>query len=78
MYGLSWPPGGGIPLTGYPALAGQHSTYTEKMLKGFRSGSTWGEEDDSSKIMVAVTNRLTDAEIKAVANYMQGLHAVSE
>ena len=70
--------GAGMPLTGYPALAGQHSAYTEKMLKGFRSGSTWGEDDDSSKIMVDVTNRLTDAQITAVANYMQGLHAVSE
>jgi cytochrome c553 len=72
------PAGGGMPLTGYPALAGQHSAYVEKMLKGFRSGSTWGEDDDSSKIMVDVTNRLTDAQIQAVASYMQGLYTVSE
>lgn len=72
------PAGGGIPLTGYPALAGQHSVYTEKMLKGFRSGTTWGVDDESSKIMVGVTNRLTDAQIKALADYMQGLHMVAE
>lgn len=72
------PSGAGMPLTGYPALAGQHATYTEKMLKGFRSGSTWGVDDDNSQIMVDVTNRLTDAQITAVANYMQGLHSVSE
>jgi cytochrome c553 len=72
------PAGGGIPLSGYPALAGQHSVYTEKMLKGFRSGTIWGAEDESSKVMVGVTNRLTDAQISAVSAYIQGLHAVSE
>jgi cytochrome c553 len=46
------------------------------MLKGFRSGLTWGEDDASSKIMTAVTKRLTDDEIKAVSSYIQGLHAV--
>ena len=72
------PAGGGVPLSGYPALAGQHSVYTEKMLKGFRSGTTWGVEDESSNIMVGVANRLTDAQISAVSAYIQGLHAASE
>ncbi|MGD9020716.1 MAG: c-type cytochrome [Lysobacterales bacterium] len=69
------PAGEGNPLAGYPALAGQHAVYSEKMLKGFRNGTRWGGEDASSKIMVDVTNRLTDDEIHAVANYIQGLHA---
>jgi cytochrome c553 len=68
------PAGEGNPLAGYPSLAGQHSVYSEKMLKGFRAGQMWGEDDASSKIMTDVTKRLTDAEIKAVASYMQGLH----
>jgi len=72
------PAGEGNPLAKYPALAGQHSVYTEKMLNGFRNGTTWGEDDDSSKIMADVSFRLTDKEIKAVAAYIQGLHAVSE
>ncbi len=72
------PAGEGNPLARYPALAGQHSVYTEKMLNGFRSGTTWGEDDESSKIMADVSFRLTDKEIKAVAAYIQGLHAVSE
>lgn len=72
------PIGEGNPLSGYPSLAGQHSVYTEKMLKGFRSGQMWGEDDSNSKIMTQVTLRLTDDEIKAVASYMQGLHAVGE
>ena len=72
------PAGEGNPLAGYPALAGQHSAYSEKMLKGFRSGTTWGADDESSKIMADVTLRLTDDQIKAVSAYIQGLHAVSE
>jgi cytochrome c553 len=70
------PAGEGNPLAGYPALAGQHAAYTEKMLKGFRAGTQWGEEDASSKIMTEVANRLTDVEIQAVSSYIQGLHAV--
>ena len=72
------PAGEGNPPAAYPAVAGQHSVYTEKMLKGFRAGSMWGEDDASSKIMTEVTLRLTDGEIKAVANYMQGLHSAAE
>ena len=72
------PAGGGNPLAVYPSLAGQHSTYTEKMLKGFRSGTTWGADDESSKIMADVAFRLTDDQIKAVSAYIQGLHAVGE
>jgi len=72
------PVGEGNPLSAYPAVAGQHAVYTEKMLKGFRAGSMWGEDDASSKIMTEVTLRLTDDEIKAVASYMQGLHQVAE
>ena len=72
------PAGEGNPLAMYPSLAGQHSVYTEKMLQGFRSGTSWGEDDESSIIMTGVAFRLTDDEIKAVSAYIQGLHAVSE
>ena len=72
------PAGEGNPLAGYPSLAGQHSVYSEKMLTGFRTGTTWGADDASSKIMTDVAHRLTDAEIKAVASYIQGLHSVKE
>jgi len=72
------PAGEGNPLSGYPHLAGQHAVYTEKMLTGFRAGTTWGPDDSNSKIMTDVAKRLTDAEIKAVASYIQGLHRVAE
>ena len=72
------PAGEGNPLSGYPRLAGQHSVYSEKMLSGFRAGTTWGAEDAGSKVMTDVSKRLTDAEIKAVASYIQGLHSLEE
>jgi len=72
------PAGEGNPLSGYPLLAGQHAVYSEKMLTGFRAGNTWGDDDSNSKIMTEVTKRLTDAEIKALASYIQGLHALEQ
>jgi len=72
------PAGEGNPLSAYPSIAGQHSVYSEKMLKGFRAGNTWGEDDSDSKIMTDVAIRLTDSEIKAVASYIQGLHTVED
>ena len=68
------PAGEGNPLSGYPALAGQHSVYTAKMLNGFRDGINWGEDDKSSIVMNGVAAELTDEEIAAVASYIQGLY----
>jgi len=72
------PLGEGNPLVPYPALAGQHATYTEKMLRGFSTGTTWGAEDESSNVMAGVALRLTNAEITAVSLYIQGLRAASQ
>lgn len=68
------PAGEGNPLAGYPALAGQHSVYTAKALTRFRAGDNWGEKDAPSIIMNGSAAELTDAEIDAVASYIQGLH----
>lgn len=68
------PAGEGNPLAGYPALAGQHSVYTSKMLSGFRAGDNWGDDDEPSKVMNGAAAELTDAEIEAVASYIQGLY----
>jgi len=72
------PAGEGNPLSGYPALAGQHSVYTSKMLNGFRAGDNWGEEDAPSEIMNGVAAELTDAEITAVSSFIQGLYLKTE
>ena len=70
------PAGEGNPLAGYPALAGQHSVYIENALTRFRSGQTWGEDDNASAVMAGVAARLSDAEIKAVASAIQGWYKV--
>jgi len=72
------PAGEGNPLAGYPALAGQHSVYTSKMLTQFRAGENWGEKDAPSQIMNGSAAELTDEEIEAVASYIQGLHLATE
>jgi cytochrome c553 len=69
------PAGEGNPLAGYPALAGQHATYVEKMLGQYRSGTTWGDEDAASQVMAEVAAGLSDDEIRAVASYIQGLYS---
>jgi len=68
------PAGEGNPIAGYPALAGQHAVYTTKMLKGFQSGANWGADDAPSNIMNGAAAELTDAEITAVASYLQGIY----
>ena len=68
------PAGEGNPLSGYPALAGQHSVYTANMLNRFRTGENWGEGDAASAVMNGSAAELTDDEIEAVASYIQGLY----
>lgn len=72
------PAGEGNPLSGYPALAGQHSVYTAKALTRFRAGENWGEKDAQSQVMNGSAGELTDEEIEAVASYIQGLHLAGE
>jgi cytochrome c553 len=68
------PAGEGNPLSGYPALAGQHATYTAKMLTRYENGELWGDEDEASRIMTQVSDTLLAEEIEALASYIQGLH----
>lgn len=68
------PAGEGNPLSGYPALAGQHAVYTANLLNRFRDGENWGDKDASSHVMNGVAARLTVEEIEAVSSYIQGLH----
>lgn len=72
------PAGEGNPLAGYPALAGQHSVYTAKMLTQFRAGESWGEDDAPSQVMNGAAAELSNEEIQAVASYLQGLYRRSE
>jgi cytochrome c553 len=76
--GCHGPAGEGNPLAGYPALAGQHATYTARMLTRYEDGQLWGEDDEASLIMTEVADTLLAAEIEALASYIQGLYSQAE
>ena len=69
------PNGAGNLPAKYPALNGQHATYVEATMKAFREGRRgFDEKDDNGKIMRKIAERMSDAEIAAVASYVSGLH----
>ena len=59
--------GAGIPVQ-YPRLAGQQQDYTVAQLISFRNGTR-----SNSPQMTALSQRMSDAEMKAVADYIAGL-----
>lgn len=67
--GCHGPAGAGIPAQ-YPALSGQHPEYIEAQLKSFRDGA---RTNDAGSVMRTLATRMTDKEIKAVADYAAGL-----
>ncbi|HVC37412.1 MAG TPA: c-type cytochrome [Gammaproteobacteria bacterium] len=52
-----------------PALAGQHADYVVTQLQAFAVGAR------NSPMMDPIASRLTAAQMKAVASYIQGLHS---
>jgi cytochrome c553 len=54
----------------YPHLAGQHAPYTYIELKKFASGE---RDNDRGLVMQSVALRLSDEEMRAVAEYLAGL-----
>ncbi len=65
--GCHSPTGAGIPAQ-YPRLGGQHADYTEAQLIAFRDGKR-----GNSPQMQQVAQKMSDREIRAVADYMAGL-----
>jgi cytochrome c553 len=59
--------GSGIPAQ-YPRLAGQHQDYTINQLQAFKTGAR-----NNSPQMGALAKRMSDEEMKAVADYIAGL-----
>jgi len=70
--GCHSPAGHGNGPAGYPALGGQHAGYIESQLLKYRSGER--ASGANAKIMQGVAERLSNKEIKAVANYISGLN----
>ncbi|AVR89299.1 c-type cytochrome [Thauera aromatica] len=63
------PAGAGMPAQ-YPRLSGQFAEYTEAQMKAFRDGA---RQNDPNSMMRTVALKMTDPEIKAVADYAAGL-----
>lgn len=61
------PTGSGIPVQ-YPRLHGQYADYTAAELTKFRQG-----ERNNNQEMTDIAARLSDAEIRAVSDYIAGL-----
>jgi cytochrome c553 len=61
------PAGAGIPVQ-YPRLSGQWGEYNEAQLTAFKGGVR-----KNNAAMMTIASRLSEAEIKAVADYAAGL-----
>ena len=66
------PSGEGNALAGFPRLSGQPAAYTVAQLTAFREGKRTTDEDYGG-MMRDIARTLTDGEIEALANYLQGL-----
>lgn len=64
------PTGSGNPGEGYPQLKGQFVSYTIAQLHAFKSGA---RTTDNNALMRDIVAKLSDAQIKAVANYIASL-----
>lgn len=67
------PTGAGNAPAGFPRLSGQPVDYVVEQLTAFREGQRTTDEEYGG-MMQQVASSLTDKEIKAVANYVLGLH----
>lgn len=65
------PSGRGNPAAVYPALQGQHATYTSKQLRDYKSEVR--TSDGKTRMMRDIAARLSDDDINALASYVQGL-----
>ena len=62
--------GAGVPVQ-FPRLSGQHADYVVTQLKAFYSGE---RANDNAKVMRMIAAKMSDADMAAVADYIQGLH----
>lgn len=68
--GCHLPDGSGNNPAAWPALKGQHADYVVKQLQAYASGS---RVTDPASMMQEISQRLSEQEIKAVAQYITGL-----
>jgi cytochrome c553 len=65
------PSGKGNPAAKYPSLSGQFSEYTSVQLKAFKSEA---RANDSNNVMRNIAAKMSNDEIDAVSDYIEGLH----
>ncbi len=65
------PGGSGNPAALYPKINGQHAAYTASQLKQFKAEQ---RHNDRNAVMRDIASRMTNADIEAVSNYIQGLY----
>jgi cytochrome c553 len=65
------PTGRGNPAAKYPALRGQHATYTAKQLKAYADGER--ATDGKTHMMRNIAENLDKDDIAALSSYVQGL-----
>ncbi len=65
------PTGAGNSAANFPKIGGQHAAYVVKALNDFKSGA---RSNDVNQMMRGVAAKMTDEEIKAVAEFVAGLH----
>ena len=73
------PSGAGVPKN-YPRLAGQHADYTYAQLKAFKAGERGADKDGkdiNGRIMATIAARMTDAQMRAVAEFTQAALALT-
>ena len=73
--GCHAPAGGGIP-TRYPRLSGQHADYTFVQLQAFKAGTRGMDKegkDANGRVMAQIAGRMSEADMRAVAEYTTGL-----
>jgi cytochrome c553 len=69
------PDGSGVPKN-YPRLGGQYADYTYAQLKAFKArerGADKDGKDVNGRIMGMIAAKMTDAQMKAAAEYTSGL-----
>ena len=73
--GCHSPTGAGVPKN-FPRLAGQYADYTYAQLKAFKSGERGADaagKDINGRTMAAIAQNMSDAQMKAIADYAAGL-----
>lgn len=70
--GCHAPDGSGNAPAGFPQLGGQHADYIKRQLTAFREGDRVNDGD--TQVMRTIAGRLSNKDIEALAQYIQGLH----